>query len=420
MVRVRVRRSFVLRVVAAGSAFVLLPLLLAYGAPATAATATSAAASGKPPIVVCQVSAQSGPDTAVGIPDVQGVKAFADYVNAHGGTLGRRWTVVVQDDASDPSTAIAEVRKCITQIHANFILGPGETLDFVAAIPVADAMHTVLITQGAGWQSLSPPLTSAELHSYAFPGLYDAYQQFDRDAISGLIVPRHYTRVAVIEGSEEDANATCSYVKSFAKRDHFKVVACQLVQENQTDDTPEVLNLLAAKPQIIVQGIPPGADTVTFIKALRAQNQTIPLAACPLCELPSFPAAVGGLSALNNVYVVGSVLDLLNSLPDTPANRHTITTIKTYTAALKAAGYGTPDDVESDLVGWESAAVLANAIETAKSTSEDAVKAALGHQHFSDVGITWARSPSDYAGLGQVQQALLTWGADGKLHIYRT
>jgi branched-chain amino acid transport system substrate-binding protein len=390
----------------------------AAGAANASTLSKTAKASSGSPIVVCQVSAQSGPNTAVGIPDAQGVQAYAKYINSKGGVLGRPWKVVVEDDASDPSTSIAQVRKCITQEHANFILGPGETLDFVAAIPVTDAAHTVLITQGAGWQSLSPPLTSAELHSYAFPGLYDAYQQFDQDAIQEVIVPRHYSRVAVIEGSEQDANTTCPFVKSFAKKDHFQVVACQLVQENQTDDTPEVLNLLGAKPQVIVQGIPPGADTVTFIKALRAQNQTIPLAACPLCELPSFPAAVGGLSNLQNVYVVGSVLDLVNSLPNTAANRHTIATIKTYENALKAAGYSTPDDIESDLVGWESAAVLTNAIQTAKSTSEDAVRNALEHQNFSDAGITWARTPSNYAGLAQVQQALLTWGSDGKLHNY--
>lgn len=396
-----------------------LGMVLAVGAGASAGPLPKApTASGKSPIEVCQVSAQSGPNTAVGIPDAQGVRAFAKYINSKGGTLGHPWKVTVEDDASDPSTSIAQVRKCITQVHANFILGPGETLDFVAAIPVTDAAHMVLITQGAGWQSLSPPLTSAELHSYAFPGLYDAYQQFDLDAIQDLIVPRHYSRVAVIEGSEQDANTTCPFVKSFAKKDHFKVVACQLVQENQTDDTPEVLNLLSAKPQIIVQGIPPGADTVTFIKALRAQNPTIPLAACPLCELPSFPAAVGGINNLKNVYVVGSVIDLLNSLPNTAANRKTIATIKTYETGLKAAGYGTPDDIESDLTGWESAAVLANAIEKAKSTSADAVRDALEHQHFSDVGITWARTPSNYARLAQVQQALLTWGTDGKLHLF--
>lgn len=393
-------------------------MVLAMGVGASASPSQKAAKASKSPIIVCQVSAQSGPNTAVGIPDAQGVKAFAKYINSKGGSLGHPWKVSVEDDASDPSTSIAQVRKCITQVHANFILGPGETLDFVASIPVTNAAHIVSITQGAGWQSLSPPLTSAQLHGYAFPGLYDAYQQFDTDAIQELIVPRHYTRVAVIQGSEQDANTTCPFVKSFAKKDHFKVVACQLVQENQTDDTPEVLNLLAAKPQIIVQGIPPGADTVTFIKALRAQDPNIPLAACPLCELPSFPAAVGGISNLKNVYVVGSVVDLLNSLPDNAANRHTIATIKTYEAGLKAAGYTTPDDVLSDLVGWQSAALLDNAITTAKSTSTEAVRKALQHQHFSSAGISWARTPSNYAHLASVQQALLTWGADGQLHIY--
>jgi hypothetical protein len=54
-----------------------------------------------------------------------------------------------------------------------------------------------------------------------------------------------------------------------------------------TGVTPQVLALLAAKPQITLFGLVPGTDSITAIRAIRAQDPTIPISECSACELPS-------------------------------------------------------------------------------------------------------------------------------------
>jgi ABC-type branched-subunit amino acid transport system substrate-binding protein len=365
------------------------------------------------PIVICEVSAQSGAALGVGIGDLDGVTAYVKWINAHGGVLGRKYSLTALDDASTPSVAVSDVRKCVTQIHANFILGPGETDDYVAAIPVSNSLKTVLIEQGAGWTGIGIP--NSDLTSYAFPGFYNAYFQNDLDMIHYVIAPRHYTKVAVIDGCDPLCDDNINFVKSVAKQYGFTEVAGQSITYNQTDDAPQVIHLLAAHPQAIILGIPPGQDTVTFLKALRAENPTIPVGECAACTVSSFYSAVGGYTTLKDVYVGGPESMLLQYTPSTSAK----TDIQDYINGMTAVGYGTSSDIADDAVGWESGMELTAAIKTAGSTSETAVKNALAHQSITLLGWGWARTPSNYANVSTYHSVMAQWTSAGKLAEYK-
>lgn len=389
----------------------LIALTAGIGAGTAGAAPGLAAASGSP-ITICEVSAQSGAALGVGLGDKRGITAYTKWINSHGGVLGRQYKLVALDDASTPSVAVSDVRKCVTQLHANFILGPGETNDYVAAVPVANSLKTILIMQGAGWAGVGIPTN--QLTSYSFPGLYNAYQQNDYDMVKKIIVPRHYKRVAVIDGCDPLCDTNTNFMKQYGKQYGFSVVASEKVTYNQTDDAPQVIKLLAAHPQAIVLGIPPGQDTVTFLKALRAQNPTIPVGECAVCTLPSFVQAVGGPNALKNVYVLGDSQMLVKYTPD----KATRTSIDNYVAGMKAVGFGSVSDISQDLVGWATGEELTNAIETAKSTSTDAVKTALQHQHLTLLGWSWARTPKNYAILGSYHSVMAIWTPQDKLKVY--
>jgi ABC-type branched-subunit amino acid transport system substrate-binding protein len=376
------------------------------------------AAARKSPIVVCQISAQAGQNITLGQSDIMGVKAYAKYLNHQGGVLGHPWKLVEENDASNPAQAARLVRKCVIQDHANFILGPEETATMAAAIPVADALHTVLITQGSGWDQGG--VTKAEVHSYAFPGVYDVFYQDDLDTAKRLIAPHHYTRVAVIQDGVPGGLPNGSYMKSLCKRYHCQVVGVQDLQPGQTDDTPQVLNLLAARPAIIVLGLIPGPDTITAIKAIRAQDPTIPVSECSQCWTPGFLQAAGGPTTMQNVYLIASTLELMSNLPpNTSVNRSVLSQLKTYTAGMKSAGYTTSDDLNNSVLAWASGMQLTDAIKRAGSTSEDAVKQALEHQNVQTLTSFWKRTPADYAGLSKVVDLTATWTLNGRLDVLR-
>jgi branched-chain amino acid transport system substrate-binding protein len=392
-------------------------VVLAAGVAAGCSSGGGSTASGAP-LTVCEIAATSGPFAQLGDDDELGATAWADMVNKAGGVLGHKITLVPENDASDPATAAALVRKCVTQVHANFIFGPEETATASAAVPIANELKEVTLGWQSGWAGQG--ISAANLTSYAFPGIGNVFFADDLATITQLIVPRHYTRVAVIEDNAPGGLGNTQYMQSLASQYGYSVVASQITNPGATDDTPQALNLLKANPQIIVLGLIPGPDTITFIKAVRAQNPTIPISECSGCATSTFVNAVGGAAAMQNVYMIGTPENVLSAIPSNSTSAPALADTKAYIAAMKAAGLGSANDISEGGEGWDTGRELTAAIESAKSTSPDAVKNALAHQALVTGGIQayyWQRSPSNYANITRIYSAVVTVGANGSFNV---
>jgi len=62
----------------------------------------AAAASGGGTINILDITATSGPTAIYGTQETDGLEAAAAYYNAHGGILGKKIIVTVENDNSDP------------------------------------------------------------------------------------------------------------------------------------------------------------------------------------------------------------------------------------------------------------------------------------------------------------------------------
>ncbi|HEX6451802.1 MAG TPA: ABC transporter substrate-binding protein [Trebonia sp.] len=401
---------------AAAAAAIVAGLAAGCGSVTGGSAASGGGSSGK--LVICEIAATSGPFAQLGVDDELGATAWADMVNKSGGILGHKVQLVPENDASDPATAAALVRKCTTQVHANFIFGPEETSTASAAIPIANNMHEVLLGWQSGWAGQG--ISDANLHSYSFPGIGNVFFADDLATITQLIVPRHYTRVAVIEDNAPGGLGNTQYMQSLASKYGYNVVASQITNPGATDDTPQVLNLLKAHPQIIILGLIPGPDTITFIKAVRAQDPAIPISECSGCATSTFVSAVGGAAAMKNVYLIGTPENVLSALPGSSANAPALADTTAYITAMKAAGLGSANDIDEGGEGWDTGRELAAAIESVKSTSPGDVKNALTHQALVTGGIQcyfWQRSTNDYSNISQIQSAVVTVASDGSFNV---
>src|ERR1700678_1806390 len=407
-------RSRRLRVVGSAAASAVLIVGVAAGCSSGGGSGSSASS----PITICEIAATSRPFAQLGVRDELGATAWAAMVNKAGGVLGHKVTLVPENDASDPATAAGLVHKCVSQVHANFIFGPEETSSSSAAVPVANQLQEVLLGWQSGWTGQG--ISNANLTSYSFPGIGNVFFADDLATITQLIVPRHYTRVAVIEDNAPGGLGNTQYMQSLASKYGYQVVASQTANPGATDDTPQALNLLKANPQIIVLGLIPGPDTITFIKAVRAQNPTIPISECSGCATSTFVNAVGGASAMQDVYLIGTPENVLSAVPSTSASAPALADTKAYIAAGKAAGLGSATDIDEGGEGWDTGRELAAAITTAKSISPADVKTALQHQTLVTGGIQvyyWQRSSSDYANITQIDSAVVTVGASGSFTV---
>src|SRR5215469_12042543 len=297
------------------------------------------AASSNSPIVACGDLALAGPYAQIGETDNWGATAYFKHINATGGILGHKVTYINFNNQSDAAQSELIAKKCVNTYHAQFIFGPESGADTLSALPVAIANKTILMSLSSGWQTNGYP--ASELNSWGFPGFYDVFYQDQYDSVQNLIVPRHYTRVALLE---DNCGSVClanqGTVQTLAKQYGFQLVSTQIDQVGATDVTPQVVAMLAAKPQIILFGLVPGTDSITAIRAIRAQDPTIPISECSACELPSFIAAAGGYTAMKNIYTLGSMSQWLLKAQKGTSDQEKATAagLEEYMAGMKAAG----------------------------------------------------------------------------------
>ena len=377
-------------------------------------------ASSSSPIVACGDLALAGPYAQIGETDNWGATAYFKHVNATGGILGHKVNYVSFNNQSNAAQSELIARKCIQQYHANVIIGPESGADTESALPIAIANHTILISLSSGWQTNGYPAN--ELNSWGFPGFYDVFYQDQFASVQNLIVPRHYTRVALLE---DNCGSVClanqGSVQALAKQYGFQLVSTQIDQVGATDVTPQVLAMLAAKPQIILFGLVPGTDSITAIRAIRAQNPTIPISECSACELPSFIAAAGGASVMKNIYVLGSMSNWLEKAKQgsTAQEQATATGLEAYMAGMKAAGLGAEDQIDNSQEGWDAGLEITWAIQQAGNLDESTIMQKLQHLNINTLGIVWNRDPSNYENISQVLAAMEIINPDGTAALYK-
>jgi branched-chain amino acid transport system substrate-binding protein len=377
-------------------------------------------ASGNSPIVACGDLALAGPYAQIGESDNWGAEAYFKSVNKSGGINGHKVTYVTLNNQSNAAQSELDAQKCVETYHAQFIIGPESGADTESALPIAIAHKTILISLSSGWQTNGYPAN--ELTSYGFPGFYDVFAEDQIASVQNLIVPRHYTRVALLE---DNCGSVClanqATVQGLAAKDGFQLVSTQIDQVGATDVTPQVLAMLAAKPQIILFGLVPGTDSITAIKAIRAQDPSIPISECSGCEIPSFVSAAGGPTAMQDIYVLGSMRNWLTQAQagTTATDKATADGLTQYIAGMQAAGLGNDNAIENSQEGWDAGLEIDWAIKQAGSLDETTIMQKLQHLNINTLGIVWDRTPSNYENYSEVDAAMAIINPDGSASLYK-
>ncbi|HEY1822502.1 MAG TPA: ABC transporter substrate-binding protein [Trebonia sp.] len=407
------RRSFK---VASAAAIILLAGGLA--ACSSGGGGGSSASAGSP-IVACGDLALAGPYAQIGESDNWGAQAYFKSVNKTGGIDGHKVTYITLNNQSNAAQSELDAQQCVEKYHAQFIIGPESGADTESALPIAIAHKTILISLSSGWQTNGYPTN--ELTSYGFPGFYDVFAEDQIASVQNLIVPRKYTRVALLD---DNCGSVClanqATVQALAAKDGFQLVSTQIDQVGATDVTPQVLALLAAKPQIILFGLVPGTDSITAIKAIRAQDPTIPISECSGCEIPSFVSAAGGPTAMKNIYVLGSMRNWLTQAQagTTATDKATAAGLTQYIAGMQAAGLGNDNAIENSQEGWDAGLEINWAVKQAGNLDETTIMQKLQHLDINTLGIVWTRTPSNYESYSEVDAAMATINPDGSASLF--
>jgi len=122
---------------------------LALASCSSGSSSSSTSGGTKAPITIGISLSQTGDFSVDGQAFTRGYNLWAQYVNSHGGLLGRQVKLTILNDNSDPTTVQSNYTKLIASDHVNLVFGPFSTLLTVPSAKVA-ARYGYAFPEGAG------------------------------------------------------------------------------------------------------------------------------------------------------------------------------------------------------------------------------------------------------------------------------
>ncbi len=198
------------------------------------------AQSDQPPIKIGVLGTFSGPLSTATITAEQGVDYAVEQFNKAGGLNGRKVEIVVRDTNGEPTKSVNFAKQLISNDGVIAIIGPANSGEGLAAVPVIAAAGVPNIVEG-----VLDPLTNPTKYPLAFRVANTNTQWIDL-ANDYLLHHVHRDKIAVIGDTSGYGTATVKQVSATLTAAGAPPVYTALIDPNQTDVTDEVAKAKAA------------------------------------------------------------------------------------------------------------------------------------------------------------------------------
>ncbi len=306
-------------------------------------------------IVIGEFGSLTGTTATFGISTKNGVDMAIEDINKSGGLLGKQVRVIVEDNQGKPEEAQLVVTKLITKDKVIAVLGEVASSRTLAAAPVAQSNGIPMISPS----STNPKVT--QVGDYIFRVCFI-------DPFQGLVMAKFANNtlkvknVAILRDIKNDYSVGLAdvFIKNFTALGGT-IIADESYSEGDTDFSAQLTSVGAKKPEAIFV---PGYYTEVALIARQAKNLGInaPLLGGDGWDSPRL-IEIGG-DALNGSYFSNHYSQ------DDPSP-----TIQKFVADYQAKYNEVPDALAG--LGYDSAAVLFDAIKRANSADPAKIRDAL-------------------------------------------
>lgn len=363
------------------------------GVSGVAGSVWAQAATGAGAIVLGQSAPLTGPSAQLGLQFNLGAQLHFDQVNAAGGVNGRRIELKRLDDGYEPERCVANTRQFIADgVFALF--GYVGTPTSLAALPLATEAKTPFFAPFTGAQALREPFNRYAIHVRA--------SYFDETAaIVRQVTSIGIKKVAVFYQNDAYGKAGLEGVQRALKPLNLEAAATGTVERNSTDVAQAVKDIMAARPEAIVQ-IGAYKACATFVRLARQQGYA---GNFYNVSFVGTQALLDELGAVARGVAVSQVMPFPYS-PATPISGE-------YLAALKDQRGVSPN--YSGMEGFVAAKVFVEALKRAgRGASREAFIDAIGTLKDLNLGgFPLDFGPQKHAGSRFVELTLLT--EDGRV-----
>src|SRR6266481_7798528 len=262
----------------------------ASSSPAGTATATSG-----PPLVIGISMSLSGDFADLASPALKGYELWAATVNANGGLLGRKVSLKVVDDASNPTQAVTNYENLITADHVDLVFGPFSSLLTIPSATIAKRFGYAFIEPSGG----APQVFGLHMGNlfFAQPAPIISSGNAFADYILSLPASQRPRTAAYPSADDPFTLAIVGVVRQRLEAAGIKTVYRTTYAAETVDLSPVVTRLVAANPDLLVSGTG-GADAVAEVKGMVQAHFTpkfLFFTGGP--NDPTFPGQVGAANA---------------------------------------------------------------------------------------------------------------------------
>ncbi len=344
-------------------------------------------------IVLGQSGPFTGPSAQLGLQFHIGAQLYLEQINAQGGVHGRRIEIQRLDDGYEPERCVANTKQFIAD-GVFGLFGYVGTPTSLAALPLATAAKLPFFAPFTGAQALREPFNRYVIHVRA--------SYFDETtAIVRQITSVGIKKVAVFYQNDAYGQAGLEGVQRALKALDLAPAAVGTVERNSTDVAQALKDILAVKPEAVVQ-VGAYKACATFIRLARQQGYA---GNFYNVSFVGTQALLEELGAVAKGVSVSQVMPFPYS-PATPLSGE-------YLAALKDKRGLSPN--YSGMEGFVAAKVLVEALKRAGRgvTRESFIDAIDGMKNVNLGGFPVDFGPQKHTGSRFVELTLLT--EDGRV-----
>ena len=125
--------------------------------------------------VIGVTSALTGPPASTYAPAMDALRIYLDGVNARGGINGKKINLVIQDDSAEPSKAVANVKKLVSQDNAILLINASLSSTYAPVIAESrNAKIPLLFASGVCPKEVYPPANELQFCTTAYAANYDS------------------------------------------------------------------------------------------------------------------------------------------------------------------------------------------------------------------------------------------------------
>lgn len=370
-----------IRLISAASAIVGTFVLTSSGAMISSSTPAAAASGSKcsssSPVSIGVDLSLSGSAATIGKTALDGVKLAQKQIDSRGGIHGKCISLVVKDDAANPTTSEEQVRQLIESSHVSALVGPLLSANSAAVLSTVTQGKVLEASIGTPPQALDP---SQSPYTYVF----GTSGPSGAAAFATCVTNAGIHKVAVLAVNNTLGADYQTALKAIVKKYHLTVTGSQLENLGSTSLTTQMQALKSGNPDAVLMFVT-GSDINAAIAARNDLAWNVPLIGFSPITGPNVAQAVGtsGLG-MNRTYGSGFSPNLTHTAKSSlPTSKAGVTFIKDLQKYFDQKPL--QDSAVEEAPAYDALNMIAKGFNGSKSLNSDAARKYLDKHGFDGV-----------------------------------